>query len=275
MTDPATRETRVREWVWHNLNSPTSSGKPAAVPAADECSVVNGIVDNDPVRPEDKDGFYHDILDGLSIFLENSFILDILYAIREYPVLRLGESLNLSQVTCKKWLLDKLIVHCGNQYGTVYVLGGWYGVLGAMFLHDPRFSIDKVISVDIDPHCKPVGEALNRIHAETGRFESVTADVYDLDYPAMLRLADEDGNKPDLLINTSCEHLPDFGRWFQKIPPTTLTVVQSNDYFDCDEHINCVPDLAAFARQAKFSELKYQGELKLKKYTRFMLIGVK
>jgi hypothetical protein len=52
-------------------------------------------------------------------------------------------------------------------------------------------------------------------------------------------------------------------------------VVQSNDYFSCDEHTNCAADLEAFVRQAPLSEVMYQGEMKLKKYTRFMQLGRK
>ena len=87
------------------------------------------------------------------------------------------------------------------------------------------------------------------------------------------------GNTPtagsNLLINTSCEHLADFHLWFRRIPDGALAVLQSNDYFDCQEHFNCVPDLATFSRQAPLSELMYEGELKLRKYTRFMRIGLK
>ena len=87
---------------------------------------------SDVLRPEDKDDFYHDILDGLSVYLDSPFIVDILHAIREYPTLRLGQSLNLGQVTCKKWVLDTLAEVGKTQFGSIYVLGGWYGVLAAM-----------------------------------------------------------------------------------------------------------------------------------------------
>ncbi len=230
---------------------------------------------SDVLRPEDKDDFYHDILDGLSVYLDSPFIVDILHAIREHPTLRLGQSLNLGQVTCKKWVLDTLAEVGKTQFGSIYVLGGWYGVLAAMFLHDHRFSIDRVVSVDIDPQCKPIAEALNRTRVESGRFQSVTADVYELDYARMLRQRQVDELRPDLLINTSCEHLGEFDRWIEQIPPGTLIVMQSNDYFSCDEHTNCVIDLEAFNRQAPLSELMYEGKIKLKKYTRFMLIGRK
>ena len=50
-------------------------------------------------------------------------------------------------------------------------------------------------------------------------------------------------------------------------------VLQSNDYFSCDEHVNCVTTLQAFEQQAPLSETLFSGQLKLKKYTRFMQIG--
>lgn len=228
-----------------------------------------------PVRPEDKDEFYHDILDGLSVFMDSAFIIDILHAIREYPVPRLAHSLNLGQVTCKKWLLDTLADSGETDLGTIHILGGWYGVLGAMFLHDPRFTVGKVVSIDIDPQCSPVAEALNRTNAESGRFESRTTDVYELDYTRLMGQPTADAAGPDLLVNTSCEHLADFDRWYRMIAAGTLMVVQSNDYFGCEEHYNCVPDLDTFKRQAPMSDLRYQGQIHLKKYTRFMLIGRK
>ena len=232
------------------------------------------VTDNHPVRPEDKDEFYHDILDGLSVYLGSSLILYILHAVREYPLLRLGHSLNESQVTCKKWLLDKLAESCGTEFGSIYILGGWYGVLGAMFLHDPGYNINKVVSVDLEPQCKPIADALNRIHVRNGKFQSVTGDVYLLDYDQLIQSTVNDA-KPDLLINTSCEHIADIQSWMNKIPDQTLMAVQSNNYFDCEEHINCAPDLDAFNQQVPLSEVKYRGEMVLKKYTRFMLIGTK
>ncbi len=232
------------------------------------------VTDNHPVRSEDKDEFYHDILDGLYVFLDSPLILDILHAIRKYPLLRLGHALNENQVTCKKWLLKKLAENCGTRFRNVYILGGWYGVLGAMLLHDPSFEVKQVVSIDIDAQCKPIADALNRTHVRNKKFESITEDIYNLDYARLIQ-AEADADTPDLLINTSCEHLSDSELWLQKIPDRTLMVVQSNDYFGCEEHINCIPDLETFIGQVKLSELKYRGYFKLKKYTRFMLIGTK
>jgi hypothetical protein len=79
----------------------------------------------------------------------------------------------------------------------------------------------------------------------------------------------------DLVINTSCEHLGNFAAWYDRVPAGQLLALQSNDYFACAEHVNCVPDLAGLAAQAPMRELLFAGERKLSRYVRFMVIGRK
>ena len=63
--------------------------------------------------------------------------------------------------------------------------------------------------------------------------------------------------------------------WYDRIPKRALIVVQSNDYFDCPEHVNCVADVAALKAQVPMSERFYEGTLRRRRYSRFMLIGKK
>ena len=80
---------------------------------------------------------------------------------------------------------------------------------------------------------------------------------------------------PDTIINTSCEHIEKFTEWFNAILKDKLVVLQSNNYFEIDDHINCVKNITEFKQQAPLSNIIYEGELELEKYTRFMLIGYK
>jgi hypothetical protein len=171
-------------------------------------------------------------------------------------------------MTSKLWLADALAGPGGGRFGTVTVLGGWFGVLGAILLADRRLAIDRVVSVDIDPRCAPVARSLNATHRE--RFAATTADMLALDY-APLR----PGAAPDLVVNTSCEHLADFAAWYGRIPARQLLALQSNDYFAIPEHVNCVADLDAFRDQAQLAEVLFAGARAHKKYTRFMLLGRK
>ncbi|MFQ5959366.1 MAG: class I SAM-dependent methyltransferase [Alphaproteobacteria bacterium] len=218
----------------------------------------------------DRDEFYQVILEGIADYLDDRFIADILQTIIRFPDADLHYAINKNQIASKTWLLDELYRAGGRRLGTVYVLGGWYGVLGAMLLGDRRFDVARVVSVDVDPACAAVADSVNRAQAATGRFTALTADMCDLDY----RYADG-APAPDVIINTSCEHLGRFDDWYGRVPKGMVQVLQSNDYFDCDEHVNCVADIAAFKRQAPMSETLFAGEMKRKRYTRFMLIGRK
>jgi hypothetical protein len=214
------------------------------------------------------------------------------------PPADLHHALNHNQIACKTWLLDALFGTLGGRFGTVSLLGGWYGVLGALLLGDERFRVDRVLSYDIDPDCARVARGLNHEHVAEGRFEALTADVRELDYASSNGSPDRPapgtagkgaagngamgngamGNGAqgaDLVINTSCEHMAPTSAWYDRVPPGTLQVHQSNDYFDCPEHVNCVADLEAFKADLPMGEVLYQGSMARKRYTRFMLIGRK
>lgn len=223
-----------------------------------------------------KDQFYKDILDGLTLFYESRFIADIRNTALNYPASDLGNALNRRQTASKLWLLDSLFATHGGELGRIHILGGWYGVLAALFSHDDRFSTAGITSIDIDPQCAPIAESLNATAADDGHFNALTADILHLTYSQdMTEIGDRVLPRPDLVINTSCEHLDDFDHWIGTIPADMLLVLQSNDYFSEPEHVNCVPSLEAFKAQAALNELLFEGALETDKYTRFMLIGRK
>ncbi len=212
----------------------------------------------------DMESMYLDILKGLAVHFDSRFVADIRETSLRYPRLSLGYALNRNQMTSKKWLVETLFNVTGGALGRVCVLGGWYGVLGAMLLHEPRFQVESVCSVDRDSSCEDVAMSLNRTHVDTGKFQFLTADMYKIEFPI---------GELDLIINPSCEHLETIDRWFERIPYGTLLTLQSNNYVGIDGHVNCVQDLDQFKRQVPLSDVMFEGELTLKKYTRFMLIG--
>ena len=124
---------------------------------------------------------------------------------------------------------------------------------------------------DIDPSCEAVANVLNRTQLDAGRFQFRVSDIMARDYCVIA----SEGCAPDLIINTSCEHLVDFAAWYELVPAGQLLALQSNDYYAIPEHVNCSATLADFAAQAPMNERLYEGALALPKYTRFMLIGRK
>ena len=199
------------------------------------------------------DEFYRDILEGLAVYTDSAFHRDVLGALTRHQEPGIAVALNKNQMASKRWLVDSLHATVPSALDRVLILGGWFGALAALLLHDPR--------------CAPVAESMNATHVRDRRFAARTADMLDLDYAGE--------SAADLIVNTSCEHLPDFGAWYARVPQGRLLVLQSNDYFACPEHVNCVADLAAFRAQAPLAETLFAGERRMRRYTRFMLIGRK
>ena len=231
----------------------------------------------------DRDEFYQTIMAGIASYRDDMFMRDMLDAVAADPDdTNFAYSLNKNQLASKNWLIQRLQSSAGERFDTIVVLGGWYGTLSAMLLQDHRFDIGRVISIDMDPACEDKARRVNRTGVSQGKFFAVTGDMLTLAYGTMkLPTRDAHGRgtvveiRPDLLINTSCEHVSDFEGWYRRIPDGLLLVLQSNDYFDCDEHLNCVADIQSFRDQAPMHELLYAGTLPRKRYSRFMLIGRK
>ena len=80
-------------------------------------------------------------------------------------------------------------------------------------------------------------------------------------------------DKPDLIINTSCEHMSN--KWFDDLPAGQLVVLHQNDYFDNEQHVNCCEDINHVKTKYPMSEIYYEGELDTFLYNPFMLIGRK
>jgi hypothetical protein len=187
------------------------------------------------------------------------------------------------QLQSKLWLVEKL-KECNVDLGTVFLCAGWYATLATM-LFESNIKVDKIRSFDIDPNCAKIAEVFNAPWFKNEwQFKSITQDIMDINYEehtwqhwsnANNRMSYPITDVPDTIINTSCEHISNFTEWYNKIPNGKLVVLQSNNYFEVDEHVNCSVDLDDFSRQTLMSSTLYEGELQLEKYTRFMKIGFK
>ena len=187
------------------------------------------------------------------------------------------------QLQSKQWLVTEL-GKLDVQLGTVFLCAGWYATLATM-LFESDIKVDKVRSFDIDPTCVDIAETFNKPwFIEQWRFKSITQDIMDIDYDKHMwqfwsnannRMSRPISDTPDTIINTSCEHIENFAEWYAKIPDGKLVILQSNNFFQVEEHVNCVNDIEEFKTQAPMSEVLYSGELELPKYKRVMLIGYK
>jgi hypothetical protein len=187
------------------------------------------------------------------------------------------------QLQSKLWIIKEL-TKLNLDLGTVFLCAGWYATLATM-LFESKVKVDKIRSFDIDDTCVDIAETFNKPwFVDQWRFKSITQNIMDIDYKehtwqywsnANNRMSYPITDIPDTIINTSCEHIENFDEWYAKIPSGKLVILQSNNFFDVDEHVNCVEDCTQFRITAPMTTQLYAGELELPKYKRFMLIGYK
>lgn len=223
--------------------------------------MTNTILPPPPSATDWRDSAF-DLMRGVAAYTGNPLMKGLADVLGKHPEADLGNAFNHKQIGSKMWARDSLHQALGGRLGKIVLLGGWYGILAAILFDDARFEIGEIATYDIDPDVGPVALTLNK--AWSDRFSAVTADMYALDYA---------GLGADLIVNTSCEHIADLRAWLALLPKGSRVMLQSNDYFSEPTHINCVPNLEAFVEQAQLSTLDFSGSLKMKKYTRFMLIG--
>jgi hypothetical protein len=209
--------------------------------------------------------FVFDLLRGVAKFTGSDLIGALANTIADYPGMPIDNAFNHKQVASKLWARDMLATHTSGEFEHIWVMGGWIGILPAMLFDDPRFNVGSISSFDIDPSVGPIAENLNARLAGNSSFKAHTADMYELDYAG--------ANRPDLVINTSCEHIEDLPKWLALLPKGCRVLLQSNNYVAEPAHVNCVESIDELTRQANLSELSYAGSYELPNYTRFMLIG--
>jgi len=155
------------------------------------------------------------------------------------------------QIYSKEWAVNELkkldIIHNDS----VIIVGAWFGTLGIMLKDE--FKDIALTLLDLDPRCETFIKNI-------GEF-AITKDMYEHTYTE------------DVVINTACEHIPNVRWWLDKLYPRTLVVLQSNNFFEGADHVNCVSSKEEFEKQASLKEILYSGELVTPMYTRYMIIG--
>ena len=150
---------------------------------------------------------------------------------------------NDNQIASKTWLLENL-----RPEGRGVVLGGWYGYLAS----ELGFT-----SVDVDPGTKRYGQII---------YPEVDFRIEDCWNHIMKR-------RYQTYVCTSCEHMPQEDLDMVSLMPG-LWALQSNNYHDIPQHINCKDSLAEFRDEYNWDEILYEGELDRGHYKRWMVIGL-
>jgi len=217
---------------------------------------------------------------GRMILLTNSYLFTGLRnAVDNYDA-DFTDALTWGQLKSKRWLITKL-EELDKELGTVFLCAGWYAVLAGM-MFESNLKFDKIRSFDIDESCANIADTVNRKYvAQDWKFKASTLDIHKLTYPLTYITKKFSGEEQELtdspttLINTSCEHIDNFRLWYDCLPNGVLLILQTNNYFEIEDHINCSDSLESFSAITPMNEVLYLGELDCNKYIRYMKIGIK
>ena len=101
------------------------------------------------------------------------------------------------------------------------------------------------------------GKYLTKNPQDAWYFDALVKDAQDIEFS---------GSK-NLLINSSAEHMSTINI------SSGIVAIQSNDYREVEDHINCVDSAEELADQYNIRKLWFSGQLKFPAYNRFMAIG--
>ena len=168
----------------------------------------------------------------------------------------IGNGLAESHWKSKQWLVDELTEFLYNE--DVHIAAGWLGLTG--YLLRKEFPNIKITSSDIDPGCKIMGKFL---------FDNI--EFKTLDAVLDVNLIKD----CQVYINTSIEHIKQeyVDLIFSKLNKGTIFAIQSNNYYDVVDHINCSDSLDDFKSRTQFKELLYANKMQFADYDRYMIIG--
>lgn len=214
--------------------------------------------------------------------------------IKRFEGQALTDAFSRGQLRSKLWVSDTvndLDIDLGDM---VYVCAGWYGVLPSILFE--RNKVENILSFDSDDTTDNPADTLNKEKTIDGlKFKAVVKDIHELKYKTesfnvnhyqYSDVTEFNITKQSMpvkmnatcVINTSCEHIENFDKWWAGIPDGMLVIMQNNDFDDDEAHQHAedtVTSLEEFSNRLNLSENYYEGTLALEEYNRYMVIGRK
>lgn len=217
------------------------------------------------------------------LFFNESRLHGLLRAMMNHPNVDWRSALSRGQLLSKLWLIEELSkIDTFKKSEIAFITGGWIGILPFLLNSHNEINFNKIRNFDLDKDSVEVSEQVNvEEYINDWQFKASVIDMNSINYESTQYHTTNGRDSfymmesADLIINTSCEHLESFKDWICKIPQGKKVILQSNDFFDCDQHISCYQSLDDFLLAADLSNVIYSGALELEKYKRWMLIGHK
>ena len=183
-------------------------------------------------------------------------------AIKKFPhrAVDIVNSYDRKKIKNKQWLVKRIssLQEKGGMLKPVIprinIVGGWYGNCLIPML-DKHVCYDEIHFIEQDAEALYIAQEI--FFKGHPKIKWIHADATKREY----------SGGSNLTINTSAEHMV----------PLNITsgvyAVQSNDYYDVDDHLNCVVDEDELEEQCGFSKVWYKGAKDMMTYNRFMVIG--
>ena len=147
-----------------------------------------------------------------------------------------------------------------NEDSEIVIFGCWYGSILIPAFYN---KVKKITAIDIDP--KVISRAKYNLFKDTN-VDFISKDVFDW-APDSSRI-----KKTDLIINTSCEHMPSMKKL--NLETKSYFAYTSNNMYDIEGHINCVNSIDEFKEQLpNNAKVLIEDKIEDSRGTRFMLIG--
>jgi len=182
---------------------------------------------------------------------------------------RVRDASTSSQLQCKLWIVNELS-ELALFPKSVVLLGGWYAnfIVPLLLEH----GVSYIHNFEIDPDVKKLSYKFNKSHKENETYKCYLNNVmFDPIFNIKFK------NKPDMIINTSCEHMfpmTKFKQLNRGFFNDVAYVLQSTNEDKYEDHINCVSGPEELAEQAGFVDIMYSGTKTLDNgMERFMVIG--
>lgn len=189
---------------------------------------------------------------------QNMDLIKIIGKISDNHIVKtIANSVNENQNLSKEWLVDNIKTKM-DMYDNpkICVAAGWYGMLADRM---STFTDKRVVSFDINPECITIGKMMYpNVQFKTADIKTFNAKPY------------------DVIICTSCEHFSDdvLNQFLDsRDKGNCLVVLQSNNYFGIDEHVNCKESLKDFQKSVRIRALNTLEKRINDKFDRYMLIG--
>lgn len=181
------------------------------------------------------------------------------------------------QVRSKIWAcqeIENLVNHLGKP-AHVWILGSWYAMLPFFLLLRDRASFSGFSLFDRDPEAQRIATKVLRNWTKNPelKVEFILGDCSSPDCESY-----KSASRPDIVVNTSCEHFHDC-EWFKAVPSGVRFLVQSTDMPHI-EHVlspRSVDELAGFlgTYQSEFTRGTIEFKYPNSSFRRFMISGVR